>query len=110
MLIAEDNDLNRTILGALLTHEGITFAEAKDGEEAVRLYESAPEGTFDCILMDMRMPTLDGIKATAMIRDSGKADAKTVPIIGVSANGFSADIKQAQLAGVNSYTAKPIDR
>ncbi len=110
VLIAEDNDLNRTILGAMLQHEGITFVEARDGEEAVDAFLSSPVGTFDCVLMDMRMPKLDGIKATTAIRDSGKADGKTIPIIGVSANGFADDVKQARLAGINNYTTKPIDR
>ena len=110
ILVAEDNTLNRTILCALLSHEGMTFTEAADGEQAVNAFINAPANTFDCILMDMRMPKLDGIKATTKIRDSSKADAKTVPIIGVSANGFTDDIKQATRAGVNSYTTKPIDR
>ena len=109
-LIAEDNDLNRTILGAMLSHEGMTFVEAIDGEEAVQAFVNSPLDSFDCILMDMRMPKLDGIRATMAIRDSGRADARTVPIIGVSANGFADDIKQARLAGVDSYTTKPIDR
>lgn len=60
--------------------------------------------------MDMRMPNVDGIKATMMIRDSGKADALEIPIIGVSANGFADDIKQARNAGISSYTTKPINR
>jgi CheY-like chemotaxis protein len=110
ILMAEDNAVNRMILGSLLKNEGMTYAEASDGEEAVRLFTEAPENTFDCILMDMRMPNVDGIKATMMIRDSGKKDAETVPIIGVSANGFADDINQARKAGVSSYTVKPIDR
>ena len=110
VLIAEDNGLNRTILGALLAHEGVRYDEAKDGEEAVQKYLAAPEGAYDCILMDMRMPKLDGIRATTMIRDAGRADSRTVPIIGISANGFADDIRQARAAGVSSYTTKPIDR
>ena len=110
VLMAEDNDLNRTILGALLSHEGITYVETRDGEETVQAFLDSELYAFDCILMDMRMPKLDGIRATAAIRASNRADAKTVPIIGVSANGFEDDIKQAQAAGVNSYTTKPIDR
>ncbi len=110
VLIAEDNELNRIILGALLSNEGLTFEEARDGQEALDLFENTPSGTFDCILMDMRMPRLDGIRATMMIRDSKKADAKSIPIIGVSANGFADDIRQAKLAGVNDYATKPIDR
>ena len=110
VLIAEDNTLNRTILGALLANEGMSYEEAPDGEAAVKAFVDAPEGTFDCILMDMRMPKLDGIRATAQIRNSDKADARTIPIIGVSANGFADDIRQARQSGINEYTTKPIDR
>ncbi len=110
ILIAEDNELNSTILGAMLASEGMTFVETRDGEEAVKAFIEAPENTFDCILMDMRMPKLDGIKATEIIRESGKNDAKSIPIIGVSANGFADDIKQARNAGLSSYTTKPIER
>lgn len=108
--MAEDNALNRTILGALLQNEGMTYTEAADGEEAVKAYLDAPANTYDCILMDMKMPKLDGIRATKAIRDSGRADAKTLPIIGVSANGFADDIRQARLAGIDDYVTKPIER
>ena len=76
----------------MLAHEGMMHVMAANGQEAVDIYFAAPDGTFDCILMDMRMPKLDGIKATALIRSSDKADARTIPIIGVSANGFTDDI------------------
>ncbi|MDO5112224.1 MAG: ATP-binding protein [Clostridia bacterium] len=109
-LVAEDNALNRTILGAMLANEGITYDEAINGEEAVNAFQNAPANTYDCILMDMRMPKLDGIRATLLIRAADKPDASTIPIIGVSANGFADDIKQAYLAGINSYVPKPIDR
>ncbi|MDO4540309.1 MAG: ATP-binding protein, partial [Syntrophomonadaceae bacterium] len=110
ILVAEDNALNRTILCELLLNEGMTCTEAADGEAAVKAYLEAPDNSFDCILMDMRMPKLDGIRATVMIRDSEKPDAHTIPIIGVSANGFSDDINKAMLAGITEYTTKPIDR
>ena len=110
VLVAEDNALNRTILGALLTNEGMTYVETVNGEEAVKAFVDAPEQTFDCVLMDMRMPKLDGIRATTQIRESDKLDAKTIPIIGVSANGFADDIRKARKAGIDEYTTKPIDR
>lgn len=110
VLIAEDNQLNRAILCNIIAKEGMTYTEAVDGEEAFRAFVEAPENTFDFILMDMRMPKLDGIRATAKIRSSGKADSATIPILGVSANGFAEDIKKAQIAGVNEYITKPIDR
>ena len=110
VLVAEDNALNRTILETMLTNEGISYTEAADGAEALRVFSEAPEYSFDCILMDMRMPKLDGVRATQEIRGCGRADAKTVPIIGVSANGFAEDIRQAHLAGIDEYVTKPIDR
>lgn len=110
VLIAEDNELNRVILGAMLSHEGITYVETCDGQEALNAFLKEPPHTFDCILMDMRMPNVDGIKATMMIRDSGKADATTVPIIGVSANGFTDDINKAYEAGIDRYITKPINK
>ena len=110
LLIAEDNAINRKILSALLNSEGITCEEACDGKEAVKKFMDTPSGTFDCILMDMRMPELDGIRATEQIRSSNKTDAKTIPIIGVSANGFADDIKKAHEAGIDQYTTKPINK
>lgn len=110
VMVVEDNEINRLILGALLSKANVTYTEATDGDIAVKIFTESPANTFDCILMDMRMPRVDGIRATMMIRDSGKEDAATVPIIGVSANGFADDIKQAFKAGLNDYTFKPIDR
>ena len=110
VLVAEDNALNRMILCSILAKEGMTTAEAADGEAAVQIFIEAPENTFDFILMDMRMPKLNGIKATQLIRNCGKHDAATVPIIGVSANGFADDIKKAGDAGINEYTIKPINK
>jgi len=80
ILVADDNPLNRKILGALLSSEGMTYVEVCDGEEAYETFVNAPAKTYDCILMDMRMPKLDGIKATAKIRDCGKSDAKSISI------------------------------
>ena len=110
VLLAEDNALNRTIIGALLSNEGMTFTEAADGEAAVQAFMDAPEQSFDCVLMDMRMPKLDGIRAARKIRESGRMDARTVPIIGVSANGFADDIRKARQAGIDDYVTKPIER
>lgn len=110
VLMAEDNAMNRMILGALLNQEKINYVEVVDGEKAIKAFLDSPPFTYDAILMDMRMPNVDGIQATIKIRESNKEDAKSIPIIGVSANGFSDDIKQALNAGLNSYIVKPIDR
>ena len=108
-LVVDDNEMNRKILGSLLSYEGMTFREAGGGEEAVQIYMEAPERTFDCILMDIRMPVVDGIEASHRIREACRVDSKIIPIIGVSANGFPEDIKKAQSVGIDCYLTKPID-
>lgn len=108
-LVVDDNEMNRKILGSLLLYEGMTFEEADGGDVAVKRYMEAPVHRFDCILMDIRMPEVDGIEATKRIRESGRPDAKTIPIIGVSANGFKEDVDMALNAGIDSYMTKPID-
>ena len=108
-LVVDDNEMNRKILGSLLAYEGMTFDEASGGRESVQMFIEEPEKTYDCILMDIRMPEVDGIMATKMIRESGKKDGKTIPIIGVSANGFPEDMKKAKEVGMDDYTTKPID-
>ncbi len=108
-LVVDDNEMNRKILGSLLAYEGMVFEEAAGGKEAVQMFTEAPEQSYDCILMDIRMPEVDGIMATKMIREAGKADSKKIPIIGVSANGFPEDMKKAKEVGIDDYTTKPID-
>lgn len=108
-LVVDDNDMNRKILGSLLAHEGMLFEEADGGAAAVQAFLDAPADWFSCILMDIRMPEVDGIQATMMIRASGRGDAAVIPIIGVSANGFTEDMENARKAGMNSYQIKPID-
>ncbi len=110
VLVVEDNALNRIILGAMLKHEGMTYVEALDGEEALKAYTSTAPRTFDCVFMDMRMPKLDGIRATQRIRESGREDALALPIIGVSSNGFPDDIQKARQAGIDDYVTKPVER
>ncbi len=109
-LVVDDNRMNRKILGAILVHEGMTFDEAADGTKAVEQYLEAPDGKYDCILMDIRMPETDGIEATERIRNSTKPDAQTIPIIVVSANGFPEDRERAKKAGIDSYRTKPINK
>lgn len=109
-LVVDDNKMNRKMLGAILAHEGMTFDEAADGAAAVQAYTNAPDRKYDCVLMDIRMPEVDGIEATAEIRNSAKPDAVTIPIIVVSANGFPEDRKRAKEAGIDSYRTKPIDK
>jgi len=109
ILLVEDNEMNIELAGFLLRRAGAAVTEAHNGREAVDAYCRAPEGAFSAVLMDIIMPEMDGYEATRRIRASGRADAGTLPIIAMSANAFTSDVRQALDAGMNAHTAKPID-
>ena len=107
LLAAEDNDLNAEIIEMLLTDDGAKVTVAKNGRQAVEYFESNPPGIFDVILMDVMMPVMDGIAATKAIRAMDRADAKTIPIIAMTANAFEEDAKRCLAAGMTAHLAKP---
>ena len=107
LLAAEDNELNAEIIEMLLTDDGAKVTVAKNGRQAVEHFENNPPGTFDAILMDVMMPVMDGIAATKAIRAMDRADAKTVPIIAMTANAFEEDAKRCLAAGMTAHLAKP---
>lgn len=109
LLVAEDNELNMEIAEFLLENAGATITKAMNGEEALRLFGEAKEGTYDAILMDVMMPVMDGIAATRAIRALPRADAKTIPIIAMTANAFAEDRERVLAAGMNEHLAKPLD-
>ena len=109
ILIAEDFDINAEILAALLEMEGMTSEWAENGKRAVEMFEQNEPGHFDAILMDMRMPVMDGLTAAREIRKLDRADAATVPIIAMTANAFEDDVKQCLDAGMNAHHAKPVN-
>lgn len=109
VLIAEDNELNLEIAQYMLEREGAVITSARNGEEAVKLFREKPENRFDLILMDLMMPQLDGISATELIRSTDRPDAKTVPIIAMSANVLPGDVEHCLAAGMNAHIPKPID-
>ncbi|MDE7021822.1 MAG: response regulator [Lachnospiraceae bacterium] len=109
ILAAEDIDLNVEILIELLKMAGAECEWAKDGREAVEKFEQSVPGYYDLILMDVQMPVMNGYDATKAIRQSGHSQAETVPIIAMTANAFSEDVKDALDAGMNAHVAKPID-
>jgi CheY-like chemotaxis protein len=80
-----------------------------NGREAVGMYDSRPEGFYDAILMDMRMPEMDGLEATKLIRESNHSDAKTIPIIALTANAFDEDVQRSMQAGLNAHLSKPVE-
>lgn len=108
-LVAEDNDLNMEIVKYMLERNGIQVTCAKDGQEVIDLFEKSEVNEFDFILMDIMMPKINGLDATRKIRALKRLDAKTVPIIAMSANAFVEDMLNSKIAGMNMHLAKPLD-
>ncbi len=109
VLLVEDNDLNMEIAQSILEDMGVNVICARNGQEAVRIFEEKSEGYLDLILMDLMMPVLDGFGATKQIRLSGKKDGPQIPIIALSANAFAEDVQKSKQAGMNDHLAKPIN-
>ena len=109
VLIAEDIDLNAEILIELLDMEGVAADRAENGEICVEKFTDSPENYYDAILMDLRMPVMDGLDAARNIRALQRPDARTIPIIAVSANASETDRENTLDAGMNTHLAKPVD-
>lgn len=109
ILLAEDNEVNSEIAVDILESDGAVVTLAKDGQEAVDIYNENPEYAFDVVLMDIQMPRLNGREAAKAIRNSGRKDAKSLPIIALSADAFVEDIKLSENAGMDAHVSKPID-
>ena len=109
VLLAEDNHINCEIVKRLLTRRGLTVETAENGQVALNKYMMNAPRTYDLILMDVRMPYMDGLKAARMIRASGKSDAKTIPIMAMTANAYEEDIQQSMEAGMNAHLVKPVE-
>ena len=108
ILLAEDQELNRRIAAKLLESKKMKVTHAVNGLEAYRLFNESQDGTFDMILMDIRMPVMSGIEATKKIRESMNSDANKIPIIAMTANAFAEDVKECINAGMNAHLSKPI--
>ena len=108
VLLCEDHPLNTELAKRLLEKKGVQVICAENGQKAVELFSASPEGALDAILMDIRMPVMDGLEATAVIRKLPRPDAQTIPIIALTANAFGEDIAQTRAAGMNAHLAKPI--
>ena len=109
ILIAEDQAMNAEILTDLLELEDMSSEWAENGRLALELFAGSEERHFDAILMDMRMPVLDGLGATEAIRKLDRPDARTIPIIALTANAFEEDVKQCLQAGMDAHLSKPVD-
>jgi len=110
MLIAEDVELNAEILTDLLEMEDIESEWAQNGQIAVEMFEKSGPGYYDAVLMDVRMPVMDGLAATRAIRSLDRPDAKTIPIIAMTANAFDDDVQRSHMAGMNAHLSKPVDQ
>jgi signal transduction histidine kinase/ActR/RegA family two-component response regulator len=109
LLLVEDIDINRLILKELLTDTKIEIDEAADGAEALEIFNASPPYYYDLIFMDVQMPNMDGHEATMRIRKLDRPDAKTIPILAMTASAYKEDIDRALAAGMNAHLAKPVN-
>ncbi len=109
ILLADDVELNRMIIVEMLRHLELIIDEVADGTEAVETFANSADGHYDLILMDALMPKMSGYDASNAIRNMQRNDAKSIPIIAVTANAFQEDIDRAMENGMNDHLAKPID-
>ena len=109
ILVVEDMPVNAEILMMILEMRGMTSELAENGKVAVEKFAASAENHFDAVLMDIRMPVMDGLQATVAIRELNRPDAKTVPIIAVTANAFEEDVQRSLQAGMNAHLTKPVD-
>ena len=109
ILLAEDNELNMEIAEFVLQNGGADVTKAWNGQEAVELFRKSEPGGFDAILMDIMMPVMNGYEAAKKIRSLDREDAKTIPIIAMTANAFMEDRLKAKEAGMNEHIVKPLD-
>ena len=109
ILLAEDMQVNAEIMMMVLEMRQIKAELAVNGKIAVDMFAAHPEGYYDAILMDMRMPEMDGLEATRNIRAMDRPDAKTIPIIALTANAFDEDVQRSLQAGLNAHLSKPVD-
>ena len=109
ILLVEDNELNMEIAEFVLQNEGVSVTKAWNGQQAVWIFKKSRPDEFDVILMDIMMPVMNGYEAAKIIRTLDRDDAKTVPIIAMTANAFTEDRLKSKESGMNEHIAKPVD-
>ena len=109
VLLAEDVAVNAEIMIMMLSMREIQAELAENGRIAVEKFEEHEEGYYDAVLMDMRMPEMDGLEATRRIRAMNRLDAKNIPIIALTANAFDEDVQNSMQAGLNAHLSKPVE-
>ena len=108
ILLAEDVEINAEIVSMLLEARGMEMELAENGRLAVEMFDASAPGYYDAVLMDMRMPEMDGLEATRVIRAMDRPDAKEIPIIALTANAFDEDVQRSMQAGLNAHLSKPV--
>lgn len=109
VLLVDDNEFNCEIGTEFLEMAGMEVEQAHNGSEAVEMFSSSDRGYYSAICMDLQMPVMDGLEAARRIRASAHADAKTIPIVAMSANSFQEDIQNSRIAGMDAHIAKPVN-
>ena len=109
ILLAEDILINAEIVKELLHTRGTEIDHAENGKIAVEMFSASGPGHYDAVLMDVRMPEMDGLEAVTVIRSLDRPDARTVPIIAMTANAFDEDVQNSLQAGMNAHLSKPVD-
>lgn len=109
ILLAEDVQVNAEIMMMVLGMREMKVDHAENGQEAVNLFASHDAGYYSAILMDMRMPIMDGLEATKVIRAMEREDAKSIPIIALTANAFDEDVQRSMQAGLDAHLSKPVE-
>ena len=110
VLLVEDIETNMEIAKIMLEDAGIDVTTAENGQIAVNIFNNSPAGAFDAILMDLRMPVMDGLAATKTMRALPRTDAATVPIIAMTADAYEEDVRKTKDTGMNAHLAKPINQ
>ena len=108
-LLVEDNEINIEITRNILTHRNFAVEVAVNGEEGAAMFLAHAPGYYDVILMDIRMPVMDGLTAADKIRKSGREDGRKIPIVAMTANAFEEDVRKSFAAGMNAHLSKPVD-
>jgi CheY-like chemotaxis protein len=108
-LLVEDNELNMEIATEILGDEEMVITQAVNGKEALDIFTDSAVGTYDVILMDVMMPVMNGLEATMAIRASSHPQARTIPIIAMTANAYKEDEEKVIAAGMNAHVAKPVN-
>ena len=109
ILLVDDNEINIEVAKLLLEKRGYQIMTAVNGKQAVELFVQSAPGSIDVILLDIRMPVMDGLEAARTIRSLSRVDSKIVPIIAMSANAFDEDVQKSRDAGMNAHLSKPIE-